>query len=882
MSHPRTPQAMLIAAAALFLLTFTPDSPAESVRARISLNESWHFKFGVAGDAARPDHDTRDWDTVDVPHTWNGDDAWDDEPGYDRGVGWYRRELEIPPELADRRLVLVFDAVSQTAEVFVNGESVATHVGGYTAFAADITDVIRRHPNGPHVIAVKASNAFDPDVPPLSADFTFYGGMYRDVWLLALDDVHFDPLDHASPGIYVDTPTVTADHAKVRVRGRVRNTATASDRATVDIAVRAPAGNTVATASLALDLPADAVIPFEIPLGPIESPALWSPESPALYTVTCRLVRDGAVGDELSLPLGFRWFHFDAAKGFFLNGKPLKLRGTNRHQDVEGLGVAVPDMLHIRDVQLIKAMGANFLRLAHYPQDSAVLEACDRLGLVVWEEIPVVNYVTRSDAFRANCRTMLLDMIRQHHNHPSILMWGYMNEIFLYGPDGQYTPRVEDAEYAAWVVGLARELDALVRAEDPSRVSVMAAHGSDQYNDYGIADVPQVLGWNIYHGWYADHVNGLGGFLDKQHRDYPDRPLLVSEYGAGSDRRLHSLSPQRFDFTIEWQQHFHESALEQFEERDYLGGYAIWNQCDFGVERRGDSIPHLNQKGVSYYNREPKDIYFLYRAHWHPEHVTHIATRDWKQRVSVRTLDGQLEPPTHPIWVYSDAEKVELLCNGVSRETRQVPPSGRVEWHVLLAPGRNELVARGAYDRATITSVAVIDHEVCDLRTADEIAINVGAPVSFRAADGRTWLPDRAYTPGAYGYVDGRSGPFQGNPNVCETEADPLFQHRRVELSGYRIDVPDGKYEVELRFLTSERDSARAPVLAVQANGDAVISDVPLVAPGPGLRGVVHTFPVTVDAGDGIQLTLSATRGATHLCAVRVTRAGGAASARGG
>ncbi len=854
------------------------DAPTDG-RQRARVNDNWKFHYGAAANAAAVDFDDSAWQTVHLPHTWNREDAWDDEPGYKRGIGWYRRSLEIPPELAKRRLFLRFEAASQTAEVYVDGTHVASHVGGYTAFVADISDAIRERGGRHHVVAVKVSNAFDPDVPPLSADFTFAGGLYRDVWLIAMDDLHFDLCDHASAGIYVDTPEVSAESARVRVRGRVRCEEGAGAppggggaTATVRVEIRSPAGDTEIAGSSMVRLEPGAVTSFSLQLGPIDAPQLWSPASPALYSVCCTLAQNGGVCDEVTVPLGFRWFRFDADEGFFLNGRRLKLRGTNRHQDSAGHGVAVPDALHVRDVVLIKAMGANFLRLAHYPQDTAVLEACDRLGLIVWEEIPIVNYVTPSDAFRANCRQMLRDMVRQHYNHPSILMWGYMNEVFLYGPDGKYTRHIDDTAYAAWTVALARELDTLCRAEDSSRVTVMAGHGSGIYDEHGITEIPEVFGWNVYHGWYADHVAGLGGFLDRQHRDYPQRRLLVSEYGAGSDRRLHSLAPQRFDFTIEWQQHFHESAVKQFEARPYLAGYAIWNQFDFGVERRGDSIPHLNQKGVCYYDRAPKDVYHHYRAHWGDTPVTHIATRDWNQRAAFRGADGTLTPAKHPVWVYSNAAEVELFCGGTSLGKRKVGADRRVAWEVTLAAGQNDLRAAGTHDGRVIGDACPVHLDVCDVRTAKELAINVGVPVYYRAAGGRIWLPDRAYAKGAYGFSDGRAGPFQGNSNVVATDDDPLYQYHRVGLTGYRVDVPDGDYRVTLYCRSDERSAAKAALVRVTANGTPVVSHWALVAPQEGLCVVQRTFEIGVRSGSGLQLGFAAERGETRLSAILIQR----------
>ncbi len=275
-------------------------------------------------------------------------------------------------------------------------------------------------------------------------------------------------------------------------------------------------------------MPAGGKATFEQRSEPVSKPQLWSPDTPYLYTVRTVIYDGEKAADRVEIPLGFRWFSFDADKGLFLNGKPLKLRGVNRHQDYKGMGSAVPNDLHRKDLEIIKDMGANFVRLAHYPQASAVLETADRLGLIVWEEIPTVNYITHSLEFAQTCKVMLTEMIRQHYNHPSVLMWGYMNEVWLRGPEK--TP-----EYVDKAVELARELEEVLRREDPTRASVMAMHRSNLYNESGIAGIPQVAGWNLYSGWYSGELADFGKFLDSQRREFPNRPVIVSEYGASSD-----------------------------------------------------------------------------------------------------------------------------------------------------------------------------------------------------------------------------------------------------------------------------------------------------------------------------------------------------------
>ncbi len=350
-------------------------------------------------------------------------------------TGWYRRELPINKTLSGKRLFLYFEGANQVADVYVNGVKAGSHVGGYSAFSFDITHLVNA--NESNILSVRIDNSFSEDIPPLTADFNFYGGIYRDVWLIATNDLHFTTTDHASSGVRISTPDITNGSGMVAIEGTIVNASSRSHNAEIVSTVFDAANRNVAEAVSRIEVKAGRETKFSVSGLSVRSPKLWSPDSPYLYSVRNTIRKSGRTIDEVTQPLGFRWFKFDGEKGFELNGKPLKLRGTNRHQDHAGLGNAVSDLLHIRDMELIKEAGFNFVRLAHYPQDPSILEAADRLGLFIWEETPIVNYITRSKEFSENSATMVREMIRQHRNHPSVLMWGYMNEIFLRVPKGR-------------------------------------------------------------------------------------------------------------------------------------------------------------------------------------------------------------------------------------------------------------------------------------------------------------------------------------------------------------------------------------------------------------------------------------------------------------
>jgi len=529
----------------LFLFTISNNlfarNDTKNPRTCFSINEQWRFAYSneEIKNSAIPESQ---WQRINLPHTWNMNDALTDTSAYRRGIGWYKKELTLPGHFKGKRIFLHFEGANQTTEVFVNGKQAGKHIGGYTAFTFDISGLLQFNDDGNrNAIAVKINNRFHKDIPPLSADFTFYGGIYRDVWLMAVDPLHITLDDLGSKGIYISTPQVSAEQASVSIRGKVDIFSEIDRNVVIVNSVYSPSGGEAARAETKLKVKAGKPTEFNSNEITIDNPLLWSPDQPHLYSVKTEIYEAGQLIDKVVSPLGFRFFKMDAEKGFYLNGKPLKLIGTNRHQDYAGYGNALPDRLHIKDLEMIKEAGFNFLRLAHYPQDPLVLEAADRLGLIIWEEIPIVNYVTASDVFRENSKRMMTEMIRQHYNHPSVIFWGYMNEVFLHDANGNRNKEMYfPEEYLKWTVQLAQELDDLAHQEDPGRITVMAGHHSHLYDKTGISAVPDAMGFNLYQGWYSSRFEDFGEFVDAMHKEFPNRKIILSEYGAGSDERLHS------------------------------------------------------------------------------------------------------------------------------------------------------------------------------------------------------------------------------------------------------------------------------------------------------------------------------------------------------
>jgi len=380
---------------------------------------------------------------------------------------------------------------------------------------------------------------------------------------------------------------------------------------------------------------------------------------------------------------------------------------------------------------LIKETGFNFLRLAHYPQDPAVLDEADRTGLVIWEEIPIVNLISTSAAFAENSERMLVEMIRQHYNHPSIFFWGYMNEVMLRKPD----PLPE--HYSEILSDLARRLDKRAHAEDPTRRTVMALSHDELADDKGIADIPDILGMNLYFGWYYGKFADLGDFLDRMHLQRPSRHLMIGEYGAGTAERIHALNRKRFDFSSEYGQQFHLPSFSQIESRRFVLGSAVWNQFDFGCASRQDSRYGINNTGLFFYDRTPKDSSFYYQAALLTKPVLTIA-REWRERAGDRR---------QAVWVYTNQPQVELFVNGKSAGL-QVVQNRIARWQVELAAGENRIVARAR----TLEDATTI---VFEDRTF--FAISAGGEYDYIDRSHVYWQADRAYQPGGWGYVGGEA-----------------------------------------------------------------------------------------------------------------------------
>lgn len=817
-----TPRRLLILIPLIVFLCQTIYAQHESK----TINDSWKFHKGECTAAADSTFDDSRWEDIHLPHTWNTD-AYT-EKDYYRGIGWYRRRITLPKDWKDKQIFLKSDAASKASTLFINGKNIGEHMGGYTACTFNITPFLSF--DSPNVLAIRVDNA-RMDIPPISGDFTFFGGIYRDMWLIAAPNQHFNLTNHGSDGIFISTPQVSEEQAILSIRGEIKNDACEKVNIELAHAIYTPDGVLLQTQKKSIQLKPGETYAFRHISSPIPHPQLWTPENPTLYRVetTLRNRKTGALLDRTDHHTGFRWFSFHPDKGFFLNGRPYKLRGVCRHQDQKPIGVALTDEMHRRDFLLMKEMGANFIRISHYPQDDALLEMCDRLGMLAWEEIPIIDIVPDTPGYADNCERNLREMIRQHYNHPSIITWGYMNEILLV-TQRKYKTEAELKPVLQRTLALAERLEKVLKQEDTTRVSTMAFHGSDAYNTTGISEITDIVGWNLYQGWYGGTLDGFEKFLAGQHSNHPTHPMIVSEYGAGSDARLHSLEPRAFDFSIEYQQKYLEHYLPVLEHTPYVCGGTHWNFIDFSSALRDESMPRINNKGLVHADRTPKDVYYYYQATWRQDiPVLHIATRDWTRRSGVQQGDA---PVTLPVKVYSNLPEVELFIDGQS-VGRQKTENCTATFQVPFRGSRPFLLAQADYRGTTVQDGLTVDfrpvpHSLREaLGTArdssrswtPELAVNVGSRCFFTSDEsGLTWVPDRPYEPGGWGYIGGKEESTQTEIHL--TADGPLFQSLRSSLRGYRFDVLPGTYEVELLFTDIFRRSESAAYLLGRNGGE--------------------------------------------------------------
>ena len=883
----------------IFILLFIVGWAQAQQRVVYTINDGWKFTKGSPFEAQMTGCDDSSWETVNIPHTWNDKDADDETPGFYRGPVWYRKQLFIDKSQEGRRAVIYFEGANQEVRFYLNGQFVGEHKGGYTRFCFDITPHLRYGQE--NLFAIYVNNVYNPNIPPLSADFTFFGGIYRDVYLQFMNPVHIATNDYASSGVYIRTPEVNNSAASVEITTLLTNDMPQPTEIRVENIICDADGKEVKKTQAEVKLAAGETKTDISKKIKIDSPRLWDIDDPYRYMVYTRILdkRKGTLLDEVVNPLGLRWFKFDSEKGFFLNGKGRKLIGTARHQDYFQKGNALRDELHVQDVLLLKEMGGNYLRVSHYPQDPVIMEMCDKLGIVTSVEIPVVNAVTETEEFLHNSVEMAKEMVRQDFNRPSVMIWGYMNEIFLRRP---YTEGKQLEDYYRFTEKVARALEATIREEDPSRYTMMAYHNMPQYyEDAHLTEIPMIQGWNLYQGWYEPDINEFQRLLDRAHKAYKGKVLMVTEYGPGVDPRVHSYQPERFDFSQEYGLVYHKHYLNEMMKRPFIAGSSLWNLNDFYSESRVDAVPHVNNKGVVGLNREKKDVYWFYKTALSRRPILVIGNREWKSRGGV--VNTAQKECIQSVPVFSNAEEVELFVNNKSLGKKKIEDNYAL-FDVPFVGGENLLEAVAVTGDNKLRDMLRIQFQLIGSQLKDEavpfteINVMLGSPryFEYRAAN-VAWIPEQEYKPSSWGFIGGTShrrktgfGTMLGSDiDIHGTDMNPIFQTQRVGIKSFKADVPDGEYSVYLHWAELESDKEREALVynlgadseqtfagnrsfGISINGTTVSDDFNVARDYGYARAVIKKFVITVKDGKGVSVDFHKKEGEPILNAIRIYR----------
>ena len=617
--------------------------------------------------------------TVNLPHTWNGIDGQDGGNDYYRGKCTYIKEIAKADMPQGEEIYLQLDGVNSSAFVYFNSKLVCTHHGGYSTFRVKLENI-----KDNNEIKIEADNSPNDFVYPQQADFTFYGGIYRDVTLIGVEKNHFDLDYYGAPGIQI-TPVVNGDKADVNVKTYI----TGGGEVRVTVNGETKTGTEV-----------DFIV---------DNPHLWNGVAdPYLYNAVAELIVDGEVVDRVESRFGIRSFKVDPQKGFILNGKPYPLRGVSRHQDRPGIGNALLPEHHREDIELICEMGANTIRLAHYQHAQYFYDLCDEKGLIVWAEIPYIS--SHLEKGVENTKTQMTELIAQNYNHPCIVTWGLSNEITMSGA----SPAVVENH---------KMLNDLVHSMDktrPTTEAVVTMCSMD--NEY--VHISDIVSYNHYFGWYGGNVNMYGPWFDKFHEKYPDKAIGISEYGCEA-LNWHATDIAQGDYTEEYQAYYHEELIKQIAVRPYLWATHVWNMFDFAADARAEGGENgMNHKGLVTFDRKyKKDSFYAYQAWLSDKPMLHICSKRYIDRVEDKVK----------IKVYSNQDEVELFANG---ESVGVQKKGEFPFFTFEVKNEGETILTvKAGDLTDESKIRKVDSFNEDYRMKEEGAVinwfEINTPVGY-------------------------------------------------------------------------------------------------------------------------------------------------------
>ncbi|MGD8176412.1 glycoside hydrolase family 2 protein [Marinimicrobium sp. ARAG 43.8] len=718
------------------------------------LNANWGYLENITENETQA-RDASGWQSLNLPHTWNATDSVDALPGYRRNASWYQKTLRPEASEDALRYLLYFEGANMITDVYLNGDHIGQHVGGYIGFEMDITDALKA--NQDNTLMVRVSNAYDPNlIPSQKSDFVIHGGLTRDVWLKVVPEVYIGQ-------VRVDTPEVDAERGLTDILVYGRNTSNKERDYEVTARIIDPDGHAVAELTRSVSLAPGA---FEVPL-PTEAmpnPALWSPEDPNLYRVDVALKQSGDTLHSNNTRYGYRWFEFKDHGAFYLNGERVLLRGTHRHEEHAGLGAAMPNRLHRQDMQMIKDLGANFVRLGHYPQDPEIYRAADELGLILWDELPWCRGGMGGEQWQDNTERLLRQQIAQNRNHPSIVFWSLGNEIYWEEdfPGGGDPEKLNP--YLQHLNDIAHDLD-------PTRLTSIRKY-------YEGAHIVDVFSPSIWAGWYGGAYAQYEEALRKAMNDYPH--MLHMEYGGSSHVGRHTPTPITKDGIpgaqvdveeavnqavvksvakdSDWNESYivdlFDWHLQVQENLPNFAGSAQWAFKDFATPLRPENpIPYMNQKGLVDRQGRKKDAYYVFASYWATDPFCRIESHTWTHRGGAKN-----EPQT--ITVYCNTDAAQLSVNGKSlkrleRDPKQVPAGGLV-WTTELNEGENALAVVGykdgkrvAEDQMTVTYIVdplnKLEHIKLSASTQDDGLLLIEAEAVDKNGDRCITCDERVY-----------------------------------------------------------------------------------------------------------------------------------------
>jgi len=811
-----------------------------------NINSTWKFTKTSVINAQQVTFDDSSWSDIHLPHTWNALDGQDGGNNYYRGVCWYRKHVVVSSTFSGKVIYLRFSAVNTSATVYVNGQLIGTHTGGYSAFMFDVTNIVTLGQD--NVIAVQVDNSATIICPPLSADFTFYGGITRDVDIVTANPVHINSnevisnslsmgaINVAQPGVILKQSNVSATSATLNVLTKIQNSGTAAATTSLEINLKDAAGNIVQTLTDSKTLNANDTITSNLTTT-ISNPHLWDGvNDPYLYRVEVNLKVNGTVVDNTVQPLGLRFFSVDPNLGFFLNGKAYPLRGICMHEQTKDKGSAVTDADRKADIDLLRETGNNYFRLSHYEHGDFTYNYLDSLGIICWAEIPAINSVGTTVAdntiYRKNAASMMYELLRQRYNHPSVVFWGVCNEI-------DYQPTIS-------VDGTVTQLNMIVKSEDSYRFTTLAA----MYSEHSANFIPDMFSSNRYDGWYYNTTDVFGTTMDGLHSKYPASKLGVSEYGCGANITQHeypSAEPSAGGsyHPEEYQNLFHEQYINMINARPYIWETSIWAGFDFASDGRNEgSQPGINDKGLITFDRAvKKDAFYLYKANWNKKDTfVYITSRRYTTRPNTVCT----------VKIYSNCPSVTLTVNGTLIGTLTSTNHMFIWDNITMNLGLNQISVVSTVngvdykDNTSWTCTNSVPLPVYPDVPAGQIQINfqktstTATPAGYLKDDGSIY-GDRGNSY-SYGWNASLTANTRERMVATDKRFDTFMQMQTTANSSWSIALPNQWYKVSIACGDPNYNDSNDKI---DANGVTIIDFNPATAGTKFGAGTAYTHVTT-------------------------------------